>query len=532
MQSDFNCTSESVLQAQCGIDRKTIESDDLFCTDHLIPDMKARSLQGGAVTILAQGVVFCLQMGSTMILARVLTPEDFGLIAMVSAAIGFLTMFGDGGLSMATVHRKTVTHEQISVLFWVNVLLGVILFGIVGIASPVIAWFYGDPRLVWIALALSSTFIFYGLTVQHQALLNRKMGFSALAFIDIFSKALGVVVGVALALVGCGYWALVAMTICSAIVNCIFIVIVSGWWPGLPRRGTGVRPMLRFGGGVMGFAIFNYLIRNSDNAIIGAALGSKSLGIYSKAYGLLLLPINQINAPLTRVAVPVLSRLRDEPERFRRYYLSAISVLAFVSMPIVAFLFSDTKHFVLTVLGPQWLDSVPVFMYLAPAAFLGALNVAPGWLCVSLGSIRKQFIWAMVSAPILVFAYLIGVQFGIGGVAIAFSLSWSGLYLIFLAYACHNSPVRLSDIAWAVGPTALSAILASAVVFLLNTVIDFSAWNPFGVLCLLGTIYAAVYLSSWWLFCDTSSIVNLVRARLEQIQIGRRANASSPQVGE
>jgi len=304
--------------------------------------------------------------------------------------------------------------------------------------------------------------LFGGLTVQHQALLRRQMRFKALATVEVASMAFGIAVAIAMAVLDFGYWSLVGMVAGSALANAVLVWALCDWRPGAARRGCGVGSMLRFGGGLTGFNFLNYFTRNADNVIIGFALGSGPLGIYSKAYNLLMLPIRQINGPVGSVMVPALSRLQDNPARYRRAYLRGISAIAMVGMPIVVCVFVLSDEAVAILLGPGWERAASIFRWLAPAAFFGTLNVAPGWLCVSLGRAGTQLKWAMVSAPLTVVAFLIGVRFGIEGVAAAFSISWClGLY-IFIAMACRGSPVRQRDIGAAIWPQFLASVAATA----------------------------------------------------------------------
>jgi len=201
----------------------------------------------------AQGVRFFLRMGSTVVLARLLTPQDFGLIAMVTVITGFVMMFKDMGLSMATVQRDEVNHAQISTLFWINVGLSLCVMLLTAALAPVIAWFYGEPRLVWVTLALASAFIFGGFTVQHQALLRRQMRFGTLAVIGIISMVVGIITAIIAALSGAGYWSLVLMQLATAITIAIGVWVGCDWRPGLFVRRSGIRKMLAFGGNLTGF---------------------------------------------------------------------------------------------------------------------------------------------------------------------------------------------------------------------------------------------------------------------------------------
>lgn len=434
-----------------------------FTTDHLMADLKGRTVRGGAVTLSAQAVKFVLQMGSTMVLARLLTPADFGLVAMVTAVTGLVAMFKDAGLSMATVQREHITHEQVSTLFWINVALSIVLMAITAALAPAIAWFYGEPVLTWITLAIAATFIFGGLTVQHQALLRRQMQFKQLAIIEIIAMAVGVTAAVAVGWYTRSYWALVVIPIAGTLVTCLGAWIASGWMPGRPRRDTDVMPMLKFGGGLTSFSVLNYFTRNADNVIIGFSLGSAPLGIYSKAYYLLMMPIREFNGPIGSVMLPSLSRLQSDPIRYRNAYLRAIGHLALCGMPVVALLFVVALEVVVIVLGPGWEEAATVFRWLVPAAILGTINVAPGWLCITLGRPHIQVIWAAISAPLTVASFIIGSQWGVVGVAAAFSISWSALLLLFIWMACRHSPVSFQQIlATVILPLTLSVATAIA----------------------------------------------------------------------
>ena len=405
---------------------------DFLQTDHLLGNLPGRSFYGSIITLSAQAVRFVLQLTSTVVLARLLTPFDFGLLAMVTAITGFVAMFKDGGLSMATIQRAKVSQNQVSSLFWVNCGLGALLMLVVALLAPVVVWFYHEPRLFWITIALSGTFVCSGIAVQHQALLRRQMQFKTLAVIDISSMAFGIVVGIGMALAGFGYWALVWMTFGSAFFNALLLWLLCSWRPSSFRRRTGARSMLAFGGRLTGFEVLNYFTRNFDNVLIGRVLGSAPLGIYSRAYGLLTLPINQINAPVSSVMLPSLSRLQSKPEEYARLFLRALIGLGLVTVPLVVFSFVRAREVVLVLLGTQWLPAVPVFQLLAPAALVGAINIVPGWLCISLEKAEKQIHYGLVSAPICVATFVIGVNWGIEGVAAGFSLAFFGLFWAFV----------------------------------------------------------------------------------------------------
>lgn len=435
--------------------------DKVFDTEHLKADLKGRSVRSGVITMVAQAVKFLLQMGVTVVLARLLTPEDFGLIAMVTAITGFVGMFKSMGLSMATVQKPDITHEQISTLFWINVMLSLGIMLLIAAIAPAIAWFYGDSRLTWITLALASVFIFSGLTIQHQALLTRQMRFGRLAAIEVISNVAGVVTGIVLAWYGAGYWALVLMHAAGAITTAIGVWSACRWCPGLPVRNSGVRGMLAFGGNLTGFNIINYFGRNLDNILIGRYWGALSLGLYSKAYNLLMLPIRQIIAPISAVAIPTLSRLQDEPERYRRYYCRAISLIAFITMPLVITLAALSDEIIRIVLGEQWADTAVIFKVLAFAAMVQPVVSTTGWVYVSLGQTNRMLRWGLIGVPLIILSFVIGLPWGALGVAVSYTVCT----VIFIPVPCllfafRLSPVNIVDFAKVVWlPLTISLVI-------------------------------------------------------------------------
>ena len=218
-----------------------------FKTDHLLTNLKGHTISSGAVTMLAQAVKFVLSLVSTMILARLLTPQDFGLVAMVTTVTGFLFVFKDAGLSIATVQRERITHAQVSNLFWINMVVSVLTTLIVAASAPIIAMFYHNSQLVGITLCLSITFLISGSTIQHQALLKRQMRFKALAVVEVGSITVGVLVGVVMALLGYRYWSLVGSSLSTETTGLLLTWSISRWRPRLPGRRSGVGPLVSFG---------------------------------------------------------------------------------------------------------------------------------------------------------------------------------------------------------------------------------------------------------------------------------------------
>ena len=473
------------------------KTEKYFSTDHLKEDLKGRSVRAGTVTIAAQAGKFILRMGSTVVLARLLAPEDYGLIGMATVIIGFVELFKDLGLSAATVQKAEVNHQQISTLFWINLVISCIVGSIVAASAPAVAWFYKEPRLTGITLALASSFLFGGLTVQHQALLQRQMQFSTLAKIDIASMLVSILTAIVAAWYGMGYWALVLMQIASAITNALLVWLTCSWRPGKPLKAAGVRSMLAFGGNLTGFRVVNYFSRNLDNVLIGRYWGSQQLGFYAKAYQLVLLPIQQINSPINNVALPALSSLQTEPEKYSRYYYKAILLITTLGMPIVCFMFASADKVILLMLGEQWSGAVPIFRFLMPAAFMGTFNVAGGWVFQSLGRTDRQFRMGLVLSTIDIIIFLISIRWGVIALSAAYGLSRPIVWGPRMIYCYHGTFLDIRDLCKTLYKPSFASVTSAVMLMGLNLLLSNIKLNLlFGLLMDL-TLYCMLYFALW-----------------------------------
>ena len=257
---------------------------DPFSTEHLHADLKGRSVRGGMLTLSSQGAMFVMQSVSTVVLARLLLPADFGLVAMVTAITGLGQAFSDLGLSEATIQRQEISHHQVSTLFWINVAIGMTLTLATIALAPVMAWFYRDPRLKGITFLVSLTFLIGGLRVQHDALIRRQMRFVALAIRDVAAYAVAVPVAIIMAWRGAGYWAIVALPLILNFTGMALSWVIVRWIPGLPRRGAKVGSMIVFGGNVAASYVIMAVNRSADAVLTGWYWGAGPLGLYSRAY--------------------------------------------------------------------------------------------------------------------------------------------------------------------------------------------------------------------------------------------------------
>jgi O-antigen/teichoic acid export membrane protein len=428
-----------------------------------------------------------------MILGRLLDPKDFGLVGMVTAVIGALSLFKDFGLSTATIQRDTVTHQQLSTLFWINVLVGAVL-GVLSLAiGPVLAAFYHEPRVVWVAAVMAAGFLFNGACIQHSALLQRQMRFVTLAVIDTISLLVSTALGLWMAVIGYGYWALVGITVSAPLISAACLWLATEWVPGRPRMQAGVRSMMRFGGLTTLNGTIMYIAYNFEKVLLGRFWGEAALGIYGRAYQLTNIPTDNLNSATAGVAFSALSRLQDDPDRLRRYFLKGYSLVLGLTLPvtIACALFAD--DLVLVLLGPKWKDAVPIFRLLAPTILIFAVINPLGWLLVSIGMIGRSLKTALVIAPLVIAGYIVGLPYGPKGVAFAYSTAMTAWVIPHIVWCVHGTMVSFRDIVRTVARPLLSGIVAAAVAFLVRFSGDRFA-SPLPRLVLGGLVLLAVYL--------------------------------------
>lgn len=428
-------------------------------------DLKQRTLRGGLAKVCSQGTNFLLRVGSLMILARLLTPKDFGLVGMVTAVIGIFNVFKDFGLSTATVQRQNVTQEESSTLFWINILVGVVL-GLVALGlGPFVAKFYHEPRLVGVTAVLASGFVFNAAGVQHSALLQRQMRFTTISMIDIIALFVSTSTGIGMALAGYGYWSLAATTVITPLVYSIGVWIAAKWIPGRPRRHTGIGSILRFGGTLTANGIVMYIASNLEKVLLGRFWGVDAIGIYGRAYQLINIPTDNLNSSAGEVAFAALSRVQQQPSKLRSYFLKGYSLVVSLTLPITiaCALFADSM--ILVFLGAKWKEAAPVFRLLAPTTLVFATVNPLGWLLSSLGLVKRGLKIALVLAPVMITGYALGLPYGPKGVALGYSSVMLICVLPLVAWAVHGTPVHFNDIIQTASRPLISGIVAATVTF-------------------------------------------------------------------
>ncbi|WGF88592.1 lipopolysaccharide biosynthesis protein [Marinivivus vitaminiproducens] len=444
--------------------RPAADPDRVFVSAFDATQASGQAARGGAMIIAANLLGFVVTITSTAILARLLTPAAFGMIAMTATMTTLLMMFADAGLTQATIQRREITYGQLSALFWINLAVGAGLATLCFLVAPWLAWLYDEPGLTDVTRTLAANFLLLGAAVQFTAVINRQLRFKITALIALMAPIAGALAALLLAWWGAGVWALVAQLVVTEIVRLVASISLAGWFPGLPTRAKGVGSMLRFGGNQLLFNVIIYLVHNADRVLIGAYLGPYLLGLYDRSAQMIRLPVRLIIFPLNPVMLPTLSRLQDQPDEYRRVYVGAISKITMVSYPATIAMALLAPEIVYILLGPQWDEAAPIFALLAVSSLTNPISRSLTWLWISQGRVREQLHWGILITSTIVPAFAVGLAWGANGVAAAAALTLVCMHPIEIGMATRKGPVAWRAVTDALVPGAIGAAVMAAVI--------------------------------------------------------------------
>lgn len=475
----------------------------------------AVAVRGAATTLGGQFLKYIIQMSALIFLARLLSPQDYGLVAMVSAVVGIALVIGDFGLGLSAVQATNLTNGQKDNLFWMNTLIGLLAAVAVFASGPFLSVFYNEPLLQQIAAALSLNFVLNGLASQFRAELVRDMKFLALASIDLLAQALSFSLAILLAILGFGFWALVGQQVAFAAITLIGLAARSKWRPHWPNREAEMRSLYTFGASTFGTQVVNYLSANIDSIALGRYHGSSDVGIYNRAFQIFSLPLQQLAAPLTRVALPVLSRLQGT-RKFVRYVEKMQLILSYGLLGLLAFVASTSAPLINVVLGSQWVPGAPILEALCLGGVFQALGYVYYWMFLARARMNVLLACEIVGRTVMIALIILAAPYGTVQVALAVSVGLFLTWLITTVFGVRRlqiSSARLVRIA------ALPAVIfgfSYAVSKLLQTLELFQEMTPILQLC---------FLTSTFLLClGLSALFAPIRSDLAKVSaIARQA---------
>ncbi len=422
--------------------------------------LRRLAVRGAGVTVFSQVVMQAIQIVATVLLARLLKPADFGVVAMVTTFSLLLSNFGLNGFTEAVVQREKIDHFLTSNVFWVTLGTGLLLTIGFAAAGSLVAGFYSNPHVTLVAVAMSSTIFITCSSVLHLALLKRAMRFSAVSVNDIVARAFSVVASILLAWAGWGYWALVAGAVAQSLSTSIGAFILCRWLPALPRRAAGTGGMVRFAMHVFGRFSVNYGARNMDNALVGWRFNAEALGFYKKAYDLFAQCGGLLVSSLTVVAVSTLSRMNQDSIKYKRYLLKALALTAFVGMGIGVDLTLVGKDVIRLLLGPGWDEAGRIFTFFGPGIGIMLLYGTHSWIHLSIGKPERWFRWGIVEFVFTGVLFLQALRWGPVGIAVAWTGSFWILTIPALWYAGRPIQFGIGPVLAAVWKYVVASLLA------------------------------------------------------------------------
>ena len=456
--------------------------------------LKHRSVDGAVATAASQGVKFLLSFVSQIWLARLISPAEYGLVAMVAPILGFIGIISDLGIGTALVQQKSISQSQISSLFWLNGALSLaVSLGLIAI-SPAVGLLYHEPKTIAITMAMAAMFFVGSLGIYPAAILTREMRLVARAVIECIAAFVGLVVGVLTAKAGWGYWSLIYLQAAATVTGLLLTWWFARWMPSRPLWDRSVGHIMRFGSSLTVSNIAVYFSMSADNMIVGAVKGKVALGLYDKAYRLVAVQLLQLSAPIGRVAIPLLSRLLGDPPRYASAFRRMVQLPNLISIPALICGMFLSPQIVHVFLGPTWSGISPVFSWVCVGGLASSLYGSASWLFTSQGRGRDQMKWSVITSLISIASFVIGIRWGAVGVASVAGVGFVAVQtpLIVMA-ATKTGPVSTRFVIDAMAPVVFSFAVTAPTVYLYA---KFAHFNVIGELCCGVVLAHAVFLGA------------------------------------
>ena len=407
-----------------------------------------RAARGFVATGSGQAVRLGLQVASLVVLSRLLGPEDFGTVILVTSVLGIANILRELGLSTAAIQAAELSNAQRSNLFWLSSLAGLGASVLVVAAAPILPHVFGTSDSTAIALALAPTFLLSGVAAQHRAQLVRTMRFTALAVTEVVAAAAALAVAVAMALAGAGPWALVAQLITSAVVSLVLVLAIGGWRPRRYDRGAPMRDLVTFGGSVLGSQVLTYITINVDSFLVGRQLGTVPLGEYSRAVQVVRTPANGLRTPLATVLLPTLSRLQGDPAAFARFGARAQLVISYPVLALLGLFVATSEPAIQLLLGPQWVGIAPLAVLIAIGEAVSTVMFVVSIMFSALGMSRLLIRFTLLTSILRVGTVLIAVGHGLVAVAAAYAVLPFFVFPLALWWLRRSAGLPVGVLAW------------------------------------------------------------------------------------
>ncbi len=497
------------------------EGVEAYFEDHKVSaDLGRRALRGGLMAVAIQYGNGALQISTAIILARLLAPEDFGIVAIITVLTSFAPSLIDFGLGDVTAQRIKITHSQISSLFWLSIAIGLVVAIVVAACGPLIAAIYQDARLKPIALWTAVSFVAWGASNLHLALLRRAMRFGTIARIQVLATLAGSVIAILAAVEGYGYWALVLRPITTALCVASGAWIACCWRPGFPVVDDEVKSMVRFGLHVVGFSITYTLARAVDRIGLSLFYRPDVVGYYQNATTLYENSISLVLSQLNMVGSASLSKLQFDPAALRQKYEAALSALSFFLMPMAAILSVTGEDVTVSLLGQKWQPAGLLLSIIALRGIFQVIEGSQGWIHLSIGRADRWRKWGMVSLGVQIVALLAGLPFGAKGVAAAGVIASLLIAVPTITYAGRPIDIGSAVVMRAVGRQLIGAVSIVAAGWCVKTTLLAEYSSPVRILlsvafcaCLYLVIVVGIFRLAEPVKVANSVVRDLLRGR-------------------
>ena len=497
--------------------------------------LRRLAVRGAGASISAAGLTFAAQVVGTVVLARLLAPADFGAVAMVTTFSLLLVNFGLNGFTEAVIQCEDIDNCTASNLFWINLGGGLVLAIAFAGSGSLLARLYRNPLVAHVTVGVSLAIFISKLGVIHLALLRRAMRFSAVSANFAIARAINPAVTIVLALLGCGYWALVAGIVAQQLSMAIGGLWLCQWLPRLPRRTGRTGPLVRFAANTYSLFCVQYATSNIDNFLVGWRFNAIALGFYKKAYDLFVLSQSGLLAPLHNVALATFSRLNQDYVRFRRYFVNSLGMLAFVGMAVGADVALVGRDFIRLVLGPQWGEAGNIFSFFGPGIGIMLLYSTTGWIHLSIGKPNRWLRWSIIEFSVTVLLFVVALRWGPQGIAAAWSASFWLLIIPAFWYAGRPIRLEISLLISAVWKYTVASLLSACACAVLARKVLASFSSTGAVLALedilvTSGIFLAIYLSAVILLHRGSGPLRQLSGLLREVVPVRKRTAPVPPV--
>jgi len=461
-------------------------------------DLKTRAIKSTGWYASTRVWTQAVSWGITIVLARLLTPADYGLFGMASAVIGFLQVFQYFGLGTAIIQRQHLSRPQLNTISWIVVGGGVALFSIVfGLAGPVAAY-YAEPRLVWIIRALGLLFFLTAISIIPQSLLTKELDFRRRSYVEASGLLPGAVVSIALAYVGSGVWALVFGQLVRIGIQTATVVLVTGWRPGFDLSFRDVRSILGFGSTVAAASIVSEVSHLLGVAVLGRMLGSQTFGLYTMAVTLGFNPFNRLSAQLiNQLSLPVFSKIQGDRGQLRSWFLMITRYLALIAIPMQVGIALVAADLVSVVLSEQWQGMVHLLQVISIGGIWSVVILPSAPLLTARGRTGLTLAHSTAYSALMPLGFLVGARYGLIGVATVWILLYCPLRSVLAWLAIREIDLRLRAYLASVAAPATAALAMAAA-----TLVVRHLW-PLGAAPLQGLVRdvvcgAAVYCLLLW----------------------------------